>query len=70
MAGNRENERFAFEGELALLELDWREAEEIAAIADNLVVPLEVQIQYETIANQKTDTKITCPGGSSIRIGG
>jgi hypothetical protein len=36
MAVNEENERAALEGELALLELEWKEAEEIAAIADRL----------------------------------
>jgi hypothetical protein len=36
MAVNEENERRALEGELALLELEWKEAEEIAGIADNL----------------------------------
>ena len=36
MAVNEENERRALEGELALLELEWKEAEEIAAIADRL----------------------------------
>jgi hypothetical protein len=47
MAANEENERFALEGELALLELDWREAEEIAAIADSLLIPLDVEQQLE-----------------------
>jgi len=42
MAANEENERFALEGELALLELDWKEAEEVAAIADDLLVPPDV----------------------------
>jgi hypothetical protein len=36
MAVNEENERRALEGELALLELEWKEAEEIAGIADQL----------------------------------
>ena len=36
MAVNEENERRALEGELTLLELEWKEAEEIAAIADRL----------------------------------
>ena len=36
MAVNEENERQALEGELALLELEWKEAEEIAGIADRL----------------------------------
>jgi hypothetical protein len=36
MAVNEENERRALEGELVLLELEWKEAEEIAGIADHL----------------------------------
>ena len=39
MALHEEQERRALEGELAQLELAWREAEEIAAIADNLLLP-------------------------------
>jgi hypothetical protein len=35
MAANEENERRAMEGELAHLELEWRDAEEIAQIADD-----------------------------------
>ena len=36
MAVNEENERRALEGELTLLEMEWKEAEEIAGIADSL----------------------------------
>jgi hypothetical protein len=43
MAVNEENERFALEGELSLLEEAWKEAEEIAAIADKLVLPESVE---------------------------
>ncbi|HJU65076.1 MAG TPA: hypothetical protein VJ596_05330 [Gemmatimonadaceae bacterium] len=39
MAANEETERRAMEGELAHLEVAWRQAEEIAAIADNLILP-------------------------------
>ena len=35
MAANEENERRAMEGELAHLEMEWRDAEEIAQIADD-----------------------------------
>jgi len=42
MAAHEETERAAMEGELAQLESDWREAEEIAAIADNLFLPKSV----------------------------
>ena len=39
MAANEEHERRALEGELAALADEWREAEEIAAIADDLLLP-------------------------------
>jgi len=39
MALHEEMERAALEGELALLRVAWRDAEEIAAIADDLCVP-------------------------------
>ena len=39
MAANEEAERRAMEGELAALTESWREAEEIASIADNLFLP-------------------------------
>jgi len=41
MALHEEQERRALAGELVELELAWRQAEEIAAIADNLLVPPE-----------------------------
>jgi hypothetical protein len=49
MAVNEENERIAMEGELALLELDWKDAEEIAAISDRLLIPEQVERQLERI---------------------
>jgi len=42
MAAHEEIERQALEGELRLLEEAWREAEEIAAIADTLLLPASV----------------------------
>ena len=39
MALHEEQERRALEGELWLLERAWEEAEEIAAISDNLLLP-------------------------------
>ena len=49
MAVNEENERHALEGELALLELEWRDAEEIAAIADSLAIPETVDRQLAAL---------------------
>jgi hypothetical protein len=37
MSLHERSEQFALDQELATLERDWREAEEIAAIADNLI---------------------------------
>ena len=42
MASQEEAERRALEGELAELEASWRRAEEIAAIADDLLLPKSV----------------------------
>lgn len=39
MAVHEEDERRALEGELWRLEQAWRDAEEIAAISDNLLLP-------------------------------
>lgn len=43
MASHEEAERRALEGELAELELAWKDAEEIAAISDNMFLPTGVQ---------------------------
>lgn len=43
MQVHEEQERVALEGELVALEHAWQEAEEIAAIADNLLVPKETE---------------------------
>ncbi|MFL5582573.1 MAG: hypothetical protein ACJ8AO_19560 [Gemmatimonadaceae bacterium] len=47
MALHEESERAALEGELARLADAWREAEEIAAIADSLLLPSEIDRQIE-----------------------
>ncbi len=43
MAVHEESERRALEGELTALEAAWRSAEEVAAIADDLLLPAAVQ---------------------------
>ncbi|MDE2654981.1 MAG: hypothetical protein OXI71_14340 [Gemmatimonadota bacterium] len=47
MALHEEQERRALEGELWILEQAWKEAEEIAAIADNLLVPAGTEAFFE-----------------------
>lgn len=42
MASHEDSERRALDGELDRLERDWKEAEEIAAIADNLFLPKSI----------------------------
>ena len=49
MALHEESERRAIEGELYLLEVAWKEAEQIAGISDNLLVSDEVQQQLERL---------------------
>jgi len=43
MAAHEDSERRALEGELALLEQAWKDAEEVAAIADNMFLPTFVE---------------------------
>ncbi|MCC7053247.1 MAG: hypothetical protein IT355_08245 [Gemmatimonadaceae bacterium] len=49
MSINEEAERRALEGELAQLESAWREAEELAGIADHLVMPAVIERQLDAI---------------------
>jgi hypothetical protein len=49
MAAHEEQERQALEGELAALERAWRDAEEIAAIADDLLVPGSVRQRLDAL---------------------
>ncbi len=49
MATQEEAERRAMEGELAILEEAWRQAEEIAGIADNLLVPQSIEDFLEDV---------------------
>lgn len=46
MAANEDTERVALEGELAWLETAWKEAEEVAAIADSLALPDRVRLHF------------------------
>jgi hypothetical protein len=47
MISHEESERRAMEGELAILEAAWREAEEIAAISDDLFLPEAITTKLE-----------------------
>ena len=49
MALHEEAERAAMQGELAMLETAWREAEEIASIADSLLVPPDVDRAWKDL---------------------
>src|SRR5437762_3292450 len=47
MASHEEQERRALEGELALLEAAWKEAEEVAQIADDMFLPASTSARLE-----------------------
>jgi hypothetical protein len=50
MAAHEDVERRAMEGELAILEAAWRQADEIAAISDNLLLPASVDVEFKALA--------------------
>jgi len=52
MACHEEQERMALEGELALLEAAWREAEEIAEIADDMFLPDNAETRLESFKKE------------------
>lgn len=53
MAANEDAERRALEGELDELEERWRDAEEIAAIADDLLLPPGVKALFERVRGSR-----------------
>jgi len=57
MASHEEGERRALEGELALLETAWKEAEEIAAIADDLFVSDDTRKRLSSLKRSDGDSK-------------
>jgi hypothetical protein len=54
MAAHEEQERRAMDGELAELERAWREAEEVAAIADDLLLPAAVGERLDQLKGRST----------------
>ena len=54
MALHEEAERRAMQGELQELERAWREAEEIAAISDNLLIPSSVSAAFERLKKRES----------------
>jgi hypothetical protein len=71
MATHEEAERRAMEGELETLEAAWRQADEIAGIADSLLIPAEVE---EFVTSEKdqagTEPKIIVPAGAGVSAPG
>jgi hypothetical protein len=55
MVLHEDDERRAMEGELAALEQRWRQAEEIASIADSLLIPAEAAQRFESLRQKSTD---------------
>ena len=47
-------EQYILAGEIALLEMAWEEAEEIASIADDLIVSPEIVRQLEQLKAKRT----------------
>jgi hypothetical protein len=55
MATHEESERRALEGELYLLEEAWKQAEEVAAIADDMFLPASVDAELARLRAARTD---------------
>ena len=53
MAVHEESERRALDGELHLLEAEWRNAEEIAKIADDMFLPADIDAQVECLRHHE-----------------
>jgi hypothetical protein len=52
MAAHEDVERRAMEGELAILEAAWKQAEEIAAISDNLLIPASIEAEAAALKSR------------------
>ncbi len=71
MATHEEAERRAMEGELETLEAAWKQADEIAGIADSLLIPTEVE-EFVTSEREQAGTgpKIIVPAGAGVSAPG
>jgi hypothetical protein len=71
MATHEEAERRAMEGELAILQAAWQQADEIAGIADSLLLPTEFD-DFVTSEKKRAATgpKIIVPAGAGISAPG
>jgi hypothetical protein len=57
MAAHEDSERRALEGELHILEAAWRNAEEIARIADDMFLPASVDEELARLKRQRDDDR-------------
>ncbi len=55
MLSHEESERRALEGELHVLEAAWREADEIAGIADTMFLPDDISARLERLKNSRDE---------------
>jgi hypothetical protein len=61
MAAHEDSERRALEGELHLLEEAWQQAEEVAAIADDMFLPESVETELARLRAAR-DSDAGAPG--------
>ena len=57
MALHEEQERRALEGELVELRAAWRNAEEMAQISDNLLIPDEIEEKVISLKNDQESVR-------------
>lgn len=67
MALHEHDERRALEGELHLLEERWRDADAIAKIADNLLLPEQIPTQVQRLRGNAVNARNQQSRGNSLR---
>lgn len=67
MALHEHDERRAMEGELHILEERWRDADEIAKIADALLLPKTIAIEIERLRTSEMALRSVASGGDEVR---